>query len=85
MLSLPLFNCVDYKCRPYITLYNLKTGEKIKTKITDSNLFSSNSFKLYDLLKIIKFSNKKKTKNISGKWVKTDEEEKVLTSWEVCQ
>ena len=70
--------------RPYITLYILKTGEKIKTKITDSKLFSSNPFKLYDILKTVKLSNKKKIKNINGKWIKTDEDEKVLTSWEVC-
>lgn len=73
------------KCKPYITLYSLKTGEKIKTKITDSNFFSSNPFKLFDTLKIINFSNKKKTKNIGGKWIKTGENEKILSSWEVCQ
>ena len=78
------FKTYKDKHRPYITLYILKTGEKIKTKITDSKLFSSNPFKLYDILKTAKLSNKKKIKNVNGKWIKTDEDEKALTSWEVC-
>ena len=36
------------------------------------------------ILKTAKLSNKKKIKNVNGKWIKTDEDEKVLTSWEVC-
>ena len=78
------FKTYKDKHRPYITLYILKTGEKIKTKITDSKLFSSNPFKLYDILKTAKLSSKKKIKNINGKWIRTDEDEKILTSWEVC-
>lgn len=69
--------------KPYVVLYNVKTGEMLKTKIKDGKIFSSNPFKLYDLLKVIKFKIQKKTKNIDGKWMKTEEDEQILFEYEV--
>ena len=83
-----LYIVVDYrvfkdKTKPYLVLRNLKTGDNLKTKIKDSKVFIESPFKLFDVLKINEFKIQKKTKNINGKWQKTDEDEEILYEYEV--
>jgi DNA polymerase-3 subunit alpha len=71
------------KLKPYLTLYSVKTGEIIKTKIKDKDFFSIAPFGLYDLVKAVKWKTQKKTKCNGGEWKKTDEDEEILSEWEV--
>ena len=71
------------KSKPYIALHNLKTGELKRTKVKEGKMFIDNPFKLYDILKIIEFKTQKKMKNIGGKWMRTDENEDILSRYDV--
>jgi DNA polymerase-3 subunit alpha len=71
------------KLKPYITLYNIKTGEYIKTKVKDRDFFAVAPFGLFDMVKVVKWKTQKKTKCIGGEWKKTDEDEQILSEWEV--
>ena len=71
------------KRKPYVTLKHIQTGDEIKTKIKDPQVFIENPFKLYDVLKVNEWKQQYKTKNIGGKWQKTSELEDILYSYEV--
>ena len=71
------------KLKPYLTLYNVNTGEYIKTKIKDRDFFAIAPFGLFDIVKVVKWKTQKKTKCIGGVWQKTDEDEQILSEWEV--
>lgn len=71
------------KTKPYVTLHHINTGTQIKTKVKDQQLFIENPFELYSVLKVNEFKTQYKTKNIGGKWKKTDELEDILFNWEV--
>lgn len=77
------FETYKDKTKPYLTLYNIKDGTNKKTKIKDGNIFIQNPFKMYDILKINKWKQQYKTKNIGGKWVKTNEIEDILFDYDV--
>ena len=65
--------------------YFITINEKKNTKIKKGNRFIENPFELYSILKIDSFEKQFKTKQIGGKWVKTDEEEDILENWMVVQ
>lgn len=71
------------KTKPYVKLRQIKTGDEFKTKIKDGNIFMENPFELYSILKVTEFKTQKKTKNVGGKWMKTDEDEEILFKYEV--
>lgn len=71
------------KTKPYLQLYNLKTGEMLKTKITSGKKFVENPFQTGSVLHVKKFTEKNKMKNINGEWTKTNEMEQILTEWDV--
>jgi DNA polymerase-3 subunit alpha len=71
------------KLKPYLTLYNVKTGEYVKTKIKDRDFFALAPFGLYDIIKAVRWKTQKKTRCIGGQWVKTNEDEQILSEWEV--
>jgi len=71
--------------KPYVTLHNLKTGEDVKTKIKSVKVYEGAPFGLYSILKVKEFTMSPKTKMINGEWVKTDELEPILTSYEVIK
>ncbi len=77
------FKTYKSKNRPYVTLYQLNTGEYIKTKVVNSNFFSKSSFDLFDILRVNKFLEQNKTQFIDGEWIKIDEKEQVLNEWQV--
>lgn len=70
------FKTYNDKRKPYITLYQLKTGNTIRTKVTSPRYFEINPFELYDILKVKKFKTQKKWKN-------PNETEQVLFDWQV--
>lgn len=71
--------------RPYFTLYNLRTGESIKTKIRQGKLYKENPFGLYSVLDIKGFTYKNKTKLVDGEWCKSEELEAVVDTYEVIK
>lgn len=72
------------KCKPYVTLYSIKTGETIKTKVISANEYSVCPFKENNILNVW-FDEKYKSKLIDGKWTKTNEKEKVMSHWEIMK
>ena len=77
------FETYKDKTKPYVTLRHVKTGTDKKTKIKDGKIFAETPFKLYDVLKVNEFKTQFKTKNIGGKWMKSDELEDILFNYEV--
>lgn len=77
------FKTFKDKTKPYLVLRQINSGEEIKTKIKQGKIFVENPFNLYDVLKVKEWKTQKKTKNIDGKWVKTDEDEQILFSYDV--
>lgn len=77
------FRTFKNKNRPYITLYQLKTGKTKKTKVTDARFYASNKFKLLDTIQVKEFDKQFKNVMVNNKWTKSDEVEEVLTSWNV--
>ena len=71
------------KSKPYVTLRQINNGKEMKTKIKDGKIFNENIFKLYDVLKVNEFKTQKKTKNVGGKWMKSDEDEEILINYDV--
>ena len=71
--------------RPYFTLYNLKTGDSIKTKIRQSKIYKESPFGLYSVLDIRGFTYKNKTKLVNGEWQKVDELEAIVETYEVVK
>lgn len=71
--------------RPYFTLYNLNTGESIKTKIRQSKTYKESPFGLYSVLDIRGFTYKNKTKLVNGEWTKTEELEAIVETYEVVK
>ena len=71
--------------RPYFTLYNLNTGESIRTKIRQGKVYKENPFGLFSILDIREFDYKNKTKLVNGEWQKVDELETIVDSYEVIK
>lgn len=72
------------KCKPYVTLYHLKTGETIKTKVVSEKEYSMIPFKENNILNVW-FDNRFKSKLVDGKWVKSNEKERVMIHWEILK
>ena len=71
------------KTKPYLYLYNLKTGEYLKTKITAGKAFAETPFKEGNVIHVKEFGERNKMKKVGGDWVRTDEKEKVVKKWDV--
>ena len=72
------------KCKPYVTLYHLKTGMTLKTKVVSANEYANAPFKENSILNVW-FDDKYKSQLVNGKWVRTDEKEKVMAHWEIMK
>ena len=72
------------KCKPYVTLYQLKTGKIIKSKVYKGDEYAISPFKENSILNIW-LDDKCKSKLVNGKWVKTNEKEKVMSHWEIVK
>ena len=71
------------KTKPYLNLYNLRTGNTLKTKITSGKSFIERPFKTGNVINITEFREKNKMKMVNGTWVKTSEMEKIVVEWDV--
>ena len=71
--------------KPYCVLRKVRTGEDIKTKVTSVKIYEKAPFGLYSCLKVNKFTEQFKKKNVNGVWQVTDETELVLTDYEVIK
>lgn len=80
------YKTYSQKDKPYITLYNIKTGESVKTKIKQVKIYRQNPFGLYSILKIKELPMYPKSKMINGEWQKDERDlEPILESYEVIQ
>lgn len=71
------------KTKPYLVLYNLRTGDTLKTKITSGKKFVEKPFLQGNVLNVLEFKEKNKMNMIAGTWTKTSEKEKIVTEWDV--
>ena len=71
------------KTKPYLNLYDLKTGAVLKTKIISGKDFTEHPFQTGDIINVTEFKKKNKMKMINGKWTKTSETEKIVAVWNV--
>lgn len=80
-----VLECKFYKdkTKPYLTLYDLKNGEYLKTKITSGKLFVENPFRADNVIHVTDFGERNKMKKIGGDWVRTDEKERIVKKWDV--
>ena len=72
------------KCKPYVILYHLKTGVVLKTKVVSANEYANTPFKENSILNVW-FDDKYKSQLVNGKWIRTDEKEKVMAHWEIMK
>lgn len=71
--------------KPYIQLYNIRTGEILKSRITSVKTFELNPFGLWSILNIKYFTEKFKKKCIDGEWIDSDETELILSDYETIK
>jgi len=71
------------KHKPSVILRQVKTGDEVRTKVKDPREFIENPFKKFSVLKVLEFKDEKKSKMIDGKWIKSDEIQKILHRYEV--
>ena len=81
---------IDFKTyqdstRPYLTLRQLKTGEEIKARISNSTTFRNNPFGEFSILKITGFYQKYKKKFNGIEWKSSDELENILEEYEIIK
>ena len=77
------FKTYKNKSTPYLTLYRVKDGEQVKTKITKGSMFEEEPFALYSVLGNVEFRESNKRKFIDGKFVETDETELIINRYDV--
>lgn len=78
------FKVYKDKSKPYLDLYQIKTGEVFKAKVTVPTVFMQAPFKKGNILTIEEFKRRPKSKMIDGKWVKSETEfDNILESYEV--
>lgn len=68
--------------KPYCTLYQVNSGNTIKTKVKDEQFFILAPFTKYSIIKVVRWKEQQKSKLINGKWQKTDELENIISEWE---
>jgi DNA polymerase-3 subunit alpha len=78
------FKVYKSKTKPYFLLRNIKTGEEMKTKIKDGQLFVENPFNQFNILKVEEFKTQFKMMNNGGKWERSKTEtEEILVQYNV--
>lgn len=77
------FKVYNSKAKPYLMLYQIKTGDTIKAKITKESLFIENNFQEGDIIQVNEFIKKPKNKLIDGEWVKSETEfDNIINSYD---
>jgi len=77
-------NCRYSEHKPYLKLYNIKTGETIRTRIKKSDLYEDeNKFGQFDVLRVKGFDNERKYKREDGKLKLSNETEPILNEYSI--
>ena len=72
------------KAKPYITLYQVKTGETVRAKIINREVYMATPFNKGDVLVVDKMTQRPKSKLENGKWIKSKtEKESILNEYQV--
>ena len=71
------------KTKPYLNLYNMRTGDILKTKITSSKTFIESPFTAGNVINVKEFGEKEKMKKVGENWVKTGEKDKIVKKYDV--
>lgn len=71
--------------KPYVTMRQLSTGEEVKTRVVNSKSYESQPFTLYDILIYDSLTKRKKKTCVNGKWIDSNIDEYILTTWEVLK
>ena len=83
------FKTYNDTIKPYLTLYDLGTGEEIKTKITNGSLYLSNPIAPYSIIQVLKWKEAyKRTKVVEGgktKYIDTDEKQNILEDYAIIK
>ena len=78
---------VTYKdpTKPSVVLRRICNGEEVKTRIKQSNIFKSDPFGLFSVLRVEGFTYEFKKKVVDGKWTDTEELEPILVDYETIK
>lgn len=77
------FKTYNDKTKPYLKLYNMKTGDTVSARITSGKAFMMAPFAEKSVLNITKHKMQPKKKKIGTQWVDTDEMVMSPQEWEV--
>lgn len=69
--------------KPYLTLYNLKEGYVISSKIKKDEVYIEQPFKEGSIIRAIDFQRKHKMRKVDDKWIQSDEEEMIIESYDL--
>ena len=79
------FTTYKDSAKPYLILRQLKTGEEIKARVTNANIFRNKPFGEFSILELHGFYQKYKKKKVGTEWESTDELENILDQYEVTK
>lgn len=82
------FKTYQDKAKPYLLLYELATGETVKTKIRDRKIFVRSPFQKGSVIDVdisTGFYNDYKSKKVNDEWVKTEEVEPILKEYKTYE
>ena len=71
--------------KPYLKLRNLNSGNEIKCRIKNGELYNGRKFKIFSILKIYGFCFDFKKTLKDGKWITSNERECILDSYELIE
>ena len=71
------------KNKPYVIIRQIRTGNEIKARVKNANLFKKNPFEIFDILVIDKLKTQKGARVIDGEWLETGRDEQILVEWDV--
>lgn len=71
------------KNKPYIDVFNLKTGEQEHWSVTDKKYYINNKFEKGDILGNCKTEKVKRKQKVDGHWIETDQFKEVLSAWKI--
>ncbi len=79
------FKTYKSSSNPYLKLRNLNSGEEIKCRIKNSNMYKQKPFGKFAILNIHEFTYDFKKKLIEGKWKISDDMETVLENYSIVK
>lgn len=82
----PIYYIIELKTynkknNPYLTLFNLKSGQEERCSVPDAKYYINNQIQEHDLITNCKFENVKKKSKVNGEYVDLGETKRVITAW----